>query len=515
LDRPLVAKTGVHLVTNPGTMQINLKLSQMGLILLGIPALFEILFVLAIFVLLHQAEEEIQLESHSREVTAHAHNLQERITSAAISIGAYGYSKSPLARDSYEAAVDSMRNELATLRRLVQGDAPQLNRLVIIDNTVASALKEIADARAAIEKTSSLALLSGDTTISDDLDKLSGHVGKLQKQVDDMVTAEQKAHKDLPARRIQSRRQVMTALVAGALLNIALAIALASFFSRTVARRHLVLVDNTQRLAKAQALHPRLEGNDEIAQLDAVFHSMVHELETAGEFKKQLIGMVSHELRAPLTSIDAILTFLEAGGVGELPGAATKRLQTAQKEVHRLIALINDLLDVERMEAGKFEMSFSSIELGSVLQRAAAGVEGALQKKVLVLQVPATQALVWADEERLIQVLVNLLSNAIKFSPDRAAITISLEDKQDTVEVRVKDEGRGIPAHFKEKIFERFSQVEKSDAQVRGGSGLGLTICRAIILQHGGSIGVESEEGKGATFWFRIPRNAPAPALDS
>ena len=491
-----------------GVMQINLKLSQMGLILLGIPALFEIIFVLAIFLLLQQAELEITQESHSREVTAHAHNLAQRITNAAIAIGAYGYSKSALARDSYAVAVTGMRNELKTLELLVQSDSLQLKRLLTINNSVDSALKQIEDVRSIVENTSSLALLSDNTRISDNLEKLSLLVGRMQKQIDDLVRAEQVANKDLPVRRSHSRQQVMFALSAGAVLNIAIALALAGFFSRAVTERHKVLVDNTQRLSRALPLHPPLVGNDEIARLDAVFHNMVHELESADEFKKQLIGMVSHELRAPLTSIDAILTFLEAGGAGDLPEGAVRRLLTAEREVQRLICLINDLLDVERMEAGKFEMSFSALELSTVLSRAAAGVEGAAQKKGLIVQIPETDAKVWADEDRLIQVLVNLLSNAIKFSPEGAPVKIFVEKKQGKVEISVKDEGRGIPAQFQDKIFERFSQVEKADAKLRGGSGLGLTICRTIVMQHGGSIGVNSQEGQGATFWFSIPENA-------
>lgn len=490
-------------------MKINLKLSHMGLILLGIPAAFEILFVIAIFVLLHQAEQEIKQESHSREVIAHAHKLSERITNAAISIGAYGYSKSPLAKQTFEAAVNGMHNELRILGDLLRGNNKQLDRLLAINNTADSAIKQIEEARIAIEHASALSLLGGDTMMSDNLDKLSTLVGRLQKQINELVHAEANLNRDLPARRARSRQQVMMALVAGALFNICLAIALAGFFSRAVTRRHLVIMDNTVRLAKAQPLHPPLEGTDEIAQIDSVFHSMVRELDAADQFKKQLIAMVSHELRAPLTSIDAILTFLEAGGMGDLPAGVTKRLGTAESEVQRLIALINDLLDVEKMEAGKFEMSFELSSLASILDRSVASVSGAVENKRISLQVPQTDLLVWADADRLVQVVVNLLSNAVKFSPEGGMISIVVEKLDSTAEIRVKDEGRGIPADFQKKIFERFSQVEVADAKVRGGSGLGLSVCKAIVLQHGGSIGVESEEGKGATFWFRIPLKQP------
>lgn len=481
----------------------------MGLILLGLPAAFEILFVVAIFVLLHQAEADIKQESHSREVTAHAHNLAARITTAGISIGAYSYSKSALARQTYQAAIKGMHNELAALRELLEHDTRQLARLSNINDTAASTLKKIEFVRSSIETSPALALLSGNSAISDALEELSGVSGKMQQQIDDLVHAEQAAHRNLPARRARSRQQVMIALIAGALLNIALAVMLASFFSRTIAKRHQVLIDNTRRLAKAETLHRPLEGDDEIAQLDSVFHNMVRDLERADQFKKELIGMASHELRAPLTSIDAILTFLEAGGMGELPSGVISRLQTAEREVSRLIALINDLLDVERMEAGKFEMTFSAVALSAILKRGTASVEAAGIRKGITISIPAVETHVWADEDRLIQVIVNLLSNAIKFSPQNGKIEITIQEFPDEAVIRISDQGRGVPESYKSRVFERFTQVEKSDAKVRGGSGLGLTICKAIVLQHGGQIGVESEEGRGATFWFSVPREDP------
>lgn len=489
-------------------MQVNLKLSQMGLILLGIPAAFEILFVVALFVLLQQADLELKKESHSKDVIAHAHGLSERITNAAISIGAYGYSKSPLAKQTYEAAVRSMQRELNQLTSLLKNDAVQLKRLLALSENADEALKVIDDARKSIEGSSTLALLGGDTTMSDSLDKLSQLVGKIQKQIDELVRAEQASSKDLPAKRARSRQLLLLVMAIGAALNIALAFTLAVFFSRIVTKRQLVLVDNTIRLSKAQELHPPLAGNDEIAQLDRVFHKMVEDLAAASEFKKQLIGVVSHELRAPLTSIDAILTFLEAGGMGDLPEGVTRRLNTAGSEVQRLIALVNDLLDVERMEAGKFEMAFKDVPVQSILERSTASISGALQEKQIRICAETTDLHVWADENRLVQVLINLLSNAIKFSPQQGKIIVATADLGKQVKISVQDEGRGVPEEFKNKIFERFSQVEKTDSSVRGGTGLGLTICKTIVTQHRGNIGVESREGQGSTFWFCIPKES-------
>ncbi len=491
-----------------GTMRFNLSLSQMGLILLGIPAVFELVFVIALFALLHQAESEIKQESHSRDVIAHAHNLAGRITNAAIAIGAYGYSKSAIAKQSFESSVSSMKTELKELTRLLQKDKTQLTRLLELTNTVELTLTQIEQARIAIEKSSALTLLGGDSTMSDNLEKLSALAGRMQKQIDELVRAEQRSNRNLPLRRARSRQSLLALLVAGLVLNITIAIMLAGFFSRMVTRRHLVLVDNTNRLANAQALHPPLEGNDEIAQLDRVFHRMVKSLDAANDFKKQLIAMVSHELRAPLTSVDAILTFLEAGGAGELSEGVKRRLLTAEAEVQRLISLINDLLDVEKMEAGKFEMSFRPCKIEAVIERSLAAVSGAIEKKGILIESAQNQAEVLGDEDRLIQVLVNLLSNAIKFSPENGRVLISVVEHDEEIELRVKDEGKGISEEFKSKIFERFSQAELSDSKLRGGSGLGLTVSRAIVLQHGGKIGVESKEGEGACFWFSIPRKA-------
>jgi signal transduction histidine kinase len=368
-------------------MKLNLRLSQMGLILLGIPAVFEIVFVVVLLVLLHQHDEELRQETRSRSVISHAHNLVEKITNGAIAIGAFSYSRSPIAKQAYEAAVNGMHEELKTLAALLKTDNKQMGRLKAVNNTADEAFKLIEETRKEVENVSALSLLGGNTKMSDKLDKLSGFVGTLQRQIDDLIHAEELAHRDLPAKRNRSRQQLILTLVGGTLLNIGLVIVLAQLFSRTVSRRHLVLMDNTDRLSKAQPLHPVLEGDDEIAQLDRVFHRMVKELAEADQFKKQMVQMASHELRTPLTSVDAILTFLEAGGTGELPEAAKSRLRIAGAEISRLIGLINDLLDIERMEAGKFEMTLRETDLNRTVERAVASVSGALERNKLELKV--------------------------------------------------------------------------------------------------------------------------------
>jgi signal transduction histidine kinase len=293
------------------------------------------------------------------------------------------------------------------------------------------------------------------------------------------------------------------------MLSLIMAVSLAVFFGRVVTNRHQVLVDNTVRLAKREPLNPPLAGADEIAHLDHVFHAMVESLAAADKVKKQLISMVSHELRTPLTSVSATLPLLAAGALGELPGPAVRRLTGTESDVNRLISLINDLLDIEKMEAGKLEMRFASTKAQAVLARALMAVCGFAENKGVTITAPESEAVIWADEGRLIQVLVNLLSNAIKFSPPGGTIAVTVNVSPQFVEFRVHDEGRGVPREHQERIFERFAQVQSTDATVKGGTGLGLAISKAIVVQHGGSIGVESLDDQGSTFWFQIPVQAP------
>src|SRR5262249_34672073 len=149
---------------------------------------------------------------------------------------------------------------------------------------------------------------------------------------------------------------------------------------------------------------------------------------------------------------------------------------------------------------------FGNCKIGSVIQRSIDSVQTFAEQSGVRLEAEESGAIVFADEDRLVQVLVNLLSNAVKFSPKESAVTVAAEENGNSVEVKVIDRGRGIPPKFKDSIFDRFKQVEDDDERKKGGTGLGLAICKAIIQGHSGTIGVESEEGQGSTFWFRLPK---------
>jgi len=225
--------------------------------------------------------------------------------------------------------------------------------------------------------------------------------------------------------------------------------------------------------------------------------------------KKEFVSTVSHELRTPLTSIRGSLGLLRSGALGPMTEDAADLVAMAERNVIRLIGLINDILDLERLEDGRIELHLASVSADGAVARAVEAVHAFAEPQGIFLESFPSGAVVRADADRLVQVLVNLLSNAVKFSSRGRKVSVTVAAAGEMAEFRVADRGRGIPPALRAAIFERYRQVEAGDAREKGGTGLGLAICKAIIEQHGGAIGVESEEGAGSTFWFRVPLAAP------
>ena len=232
--------------------------------------------------------------------------------------------------------------------------------------------------------------------------------------------------------------------------------------------------------------------------------------------KNEFISIVSHELRTPLTSIHGSLGMLASGLLDSQPETGKRLLEIAVNSTDRLMRLINDILDIERIESGKVTMTKQSCDASDLMVRAADVMQGMAEKFGVSLVVLPVSSLVWADSDRIIQTLTNLLSNAIKFSPAGSTVWLSAawlsaacsptSDQQAAqLLFTIKDEGRGIPHDKLETIFERFQQVDASDSRNQDGTGLGLAICRNIVQQHGGKIWVESQLGEGSTFYFTLP----------
>lgn len=236
--------------------------------------------------------------------------------------------------------------------------------------------------------------------------------------------------------------------------------------------------------------------------------------------KDEFISTVSHELRTPLTSIRGSLGLLSAGLLGTVDAKAQNLLRIASTNTERLIRLINDILDLERMESGRAPLTLRRCSILEIAREAVETMSAMADSSQIRLDLNcyAPRDLIYfdADPDRISQVLTNLLSNAIKFSPPASTVSIQIDGNADSLLLKVVDEGRGIPPEKLEKVFDRFQQVESGDASRKGGTGLGLAICRSIVQQHNGAIWAQPNQGgPGTTLWVQFSRAARASDADA
>lgn len=234
------------------------------------------------------------------------------------------------------------------------------------------------------------------------------------------------------------------------------------------------------------------------------------------QMKDEFVSTVSHELRTPLTSIAGSLGLLAGGAAGVLPERAGRLIQIAQANSQRLVRLINDILDIQKLESGKLRLDMTPLDLREVAARSLDGVRGyAEELGVHLTLVEGEPAPVRGDADRLIQVVTNLLSNAAKFSPRGGEVRVTVDPETRVARLSVSDEGPGVPDAFRSRIFSKFAQADGSDTRAKGGTGLGLAIAREIAERHGGRLWFESAEGEGATFYLDLPLASEASNSES
>ncbi len=241
-------------------------------------------------------------------------------------------------------------------------------------------------------------------------------------------------------------------------------------------------------------------------------HSALRERSALDALKDEFISTVSHELRTPLTSIRGSLGLLSSGVLGTPDAKSRNLLRIAVSNTDRLIRLINDILDLERMQSGRAPLQIrrcSLPELADIAIESMSSVAEAAHVHIeFVPQLSYAGLFFDGDPDRIVQVLTNLLSNAIKFSSPESTVQIRAEGNPECIQLRIIDQGRGIPADKLDSIFDRFLQVDDDDARQKGGTGLGLAICRTIVQQHAGSIWAQRNPDVGSTFHILLPRDA-------
>ena len=236
----------------------------------------------------------------------------------------------------------------------------------------------------------------------------------------------------------------------------------------------------------------------------------ISERNALDRMKDEFISTVSHELRTPLTSLRAALGLVSGGALNARPEKMRQMMEIAIGNTDRLVRLVNDILDLERIGSGKAELHFAQTSVDDLFKRVTMQHQTVALRSNIRFHMEANNVVVWADPDRILQALNNLISNAIKFSPQASTIPSEIRliahyVTPDEALIEIEDHGRGIPTDNLQQIFERFKQVDASDSRVMGGTGLGLAICRSIVQQHGGHIWATSTLGEGSIFHFTLP----------
>ncbi|CAN5181188.1 hypothetical protein BH10CYA1_BH10CYA1_61140 [soil metagenome] len=599
-------------------MRLGLSLTQKVLLLVALPLVFELIFVGTLVALQIEVETEARRSLHAQRIADAINQLTRDVYDLASAGRNVKALKSDFFTNEYPQTEKKIRLHLDQLSELTRGDP--------YEHTV------VANSRKGAEAALQIAAKLKQAYVNGDVMQLATQVKQINKEL--RASMQQVLSSDLvflndkmiattgqsPEVQEAFRQKIHIVLIVGVCLNVIFSVILALFLVREIISRVHLIADNARRFAAQKELNTPIGGNDEIAQLDRVFHEMssalavsngrqtailnnardmICSLDQSGRFvalnpasftvlgytaeelgafryinmipthlqkdtkeslrqcvdsgipqsfetqmirkdattidtlwsaqwsnseqaifcvihdiserkqwermKQELVAMITHDLRTPLSVVGHFVEMVEIGLVGELPEKGLKMLGVAQHSLKNMNQLINDLLDLEKIRAGMLTLEKSQCSIKKILQQSADDLEEWSRVKTIEMSVSGDDFELFIDESRFNRVIVNLLSNAVKFSPRGSTIELHSQLSHGMAMITVTDQGRGIPAEKLSTIFERFLQVDAEDASEKGGSGLGLAICKSIIEVHGGQISAQSEIGKGTTFTIALP----------
>ena len=586
---------------------MQLKLSTKAFILIALPLIFELVFVSLLIYTQHELETAYNKEIHARTVS---HKINAGLATL---LKSFGYlvmdqfkrdQKMEEKSQGYFHDLERAKDELLKM----ESKNKQQKKMI---NEFASLVDQIIAESNALDKSTgnnrTLALFS-----------VQMHGNELIKSADYFLEHQEIIQKREANRQKQLRVFLNQVVFVGILLNIIIAVVLAVVFNRNTVSRLNTLRKNSGLFAQGEKLLPRIEGDDEIAEIDGHFHSMAETISAATKrekaiisntadvifslnsqleftfvspasvkgwhynpddligqeidliidssdidnlrsslidiemssktevieckincgagtiieslisvywseaenqlfcvshditarkelerLKQEIVSMVSHDLKSPLSSLN--LTFSLLLDDEKLSKMGEELCSTGKDSVEHMIKLINDMLDAERLEQGLLVLEMEPFKIREVISRAIESVKTLADDKSIEMKVLGPNLEANGDRERINQVLINLLNNAIKFSQHNTLIKIISSEEDNYLKVEVIDSGAGIPEENIATIFDRFKQTRVSDSKELGGSGLGLAIARWLVEEHNGVIGVDSTEGEGSRFWFKLP----------
>lgn len=486
-------------------MRLNIK--QKGLIIVAIPLVLEAAFVLLLYLMLEDAENKVSKETKSRLVLQEVNNISKNIFDSASHLVTWNFTHRREELQKFDNTMLGIADSIDNLKAMSADNPVRREHAAKLEFHGKATMRNLIQHREKMVGDSTRVYTPNFQQFRRDF---NAEFDPFLKEAQRLAKEEEQVQAQVPqaveARKTSLRIFLLTMFTA----NVIGAIAVALYFNRDISSRLLVLIENSRRMAIGKELLDKISGQDEVAQLDHTFHEMAQSLRQAEATKREFVQMISHDLRTPLTAILGTFELLSSGAYGDLTDRGQTRVLDAERESERLIGMINELLDIDKLESGNMQLLCDEVELQPIIRRATEAVKVIADKNKLQLDITEENPTVYVDEDRVVQILINLLGNAVKYSPQGGVVKVCATEENQFIRIDVIDQGPGIPKKDRKAIFERFKQIEDQEYKRTGSSGLGLAICKALVENHGGMIAVDSEVGQGSRFWFTIPRGKSA-----
>jgi signal transduction histidine kinase len=485
---------------------VDLSISRKGLLLVSVPLLFELVFVASLLLMLQESDRRVVAQMQSKDMVATASDLNNKMLTASYMLFLWKISQSDDCLKRYQLCTEESQKLCSRLSSISHGNERRekdAKRIVQMSEDVIS----LSTRSLRSDETASFSLKGMDSYSI----QCKRSFQALFDQVQLVIQEEQQIQVGGSESEQQAKSMAYTLIFCAIGVNVLLTILLAIYFSKSITRRLSTVMDNTELLAEHRPLNTLVDGHDEIARLDRVFHRMAEALEHSEKMKSEYVAMITHDLKAPLTSMHTAVSLLSSSVKHIDDEKQKRRFGVLERNVSGMIKLVTDLLDMDKIEGGALRLELESKAIAIIIIEAVESMRFFAEQYKVELQIaaPNNNAEVECDPHRIEQVLANLITNSVKFSQPGGKVQISYKQKRDFVEISVEDHGRGIPQEDIHRIFDRFKQVEQEDSSIKGGSGLGLAICKALVELHHGTISVTSELGRGSIFVFRLPIRQP------
>lgn len=482
-----------------------MRIIHKGLLMVSVPLIFELIFGAQMFFMQRDLQDLTARESRSKQIVIHLNQLFMTfldlvVSSYLVRISALGEIRMP--SGYLEKLETSIGADIAALDQFYATDFDSRKRFLTLKTTLRNFQKYTDSVDIGASNGGSVELSLGSIK---ELQIIQATSVKLRKAVD-ALRQQETEYTRVVSRKIEKLSKELSLLICvGILANVLIAGLMVIFLARSITSRLAVLVDNSRRLATNEELLAPIAGRDELTDLDMSFHASFRKLRETELLKRDFYHMVAHDLRSPLSAVKMIVEMVQARTYGDISDDASQRLAMCDRNLSKILHLVNDILELDKLKAGKMPIEKSMVQAHDLVVDTIKSIQPLADAKHVQLVEAVEPFMLSCDGKRVVQSLMNLGANAIKFSRPNTTVTLVCQKKGNEAVFAVKDEGRGIPPADLDRLFDRFAQVETADGAYGVGTGLGLSICKMIAEAHGGRMSAESTEGKGSTFLMHLP----------